>query len=74
MLEPQFSDSFIKMLKQLNKNIKNINGIDYYYIPVKTINQLKKLFYTETENFAVNDQDENISDEIDDVGFYKPFF
>lgn len=71
MIEPQFSILFEKMLKQLNKNIKIINGINYYLIPVKTINDLKKLFNSQPQNLA----DESIDDEVEeDVDYYKPVF
>lgn len=71
MIEPQFSILFEKMLKQLNKNIKIINGINYYLIPVKTINDLKKLFNSQPQNLAV----ESIDDEVEeDVDYYKPVF
>lgn len=71
MIEPQFSILFEKMLKQLNKNIKIINGINYYLIPVKTINDLKKLFNSQPQNLA----DESTDDEVEeDVDYYKPVF
>lgn len=64
MKEPEFSELFNKLLSQLNNNIKNINGIDYYQIPCCTLNKLKKFFYDdsieEKENLA---DDEYLSDE-----------
>ena len=75
MIEPQFSELFNKMLKQLNKNIKNINGVDCYAIPTKTINDLKKLFFAEPD--IVEEDNAETDSKIDtmyDVEFYKPFF
>lgn len=64
MKEPEFSELFNKLLSQLNNNIKNINGIDYYQIPCSTFNKLKKFFYDdsieEKENLT---DDEYLSDE-----------
>lgn len=75
MVEKQFSESFDKMLKHLNKNIKNINGVDYYLIPVKTINELKRLFNQQENNNNVdyNDQDDDF-DESENVEYYHPIF
>ena len=71
MIEPQFSDEFNKFLKHLNKNIKNINGIEYYLIPVKVINNLKQLFNSQPQDFF-NDQEDDENNL--DVEYYKPFF
>lgn len=60
MREVEFSEEFIKMLKHLNKNIKNYNGIDCYLIPVQTINKLKRLF-EESDNTG-NADDEDFAD------------
>lgn len=72
MNESVFSSLFIKMLKQLDKNIKNINGVDCYSIPVKTINQLKNAFYS--DNIA--DNKNNIEDDNTNynVEYFTPIF
>lgn len=66
MREVEFSEEFIKMLKQLNRNIKNYNGIDYYLIPVQTINKLKKLF----EENEVTSTDEEDNEDFADYDTY----
>lgn len=62
-MEPsQFTERFSSMLKQLNRNIIRINGIEYYQIPVQTIRQLEALYNLEMQGPV----DPSIYDESDE--------
>lgn len=72
MLEPAFSEEFSKILKQMNRNINNVNGIAHYQIPVHDIKRLEKLFYANGDNITSKDADADKPDEDDDVYGYIP--
>ena len=74
MIEPEFSNLFDKMLKHLNKNIKNINGMDYYLVPTKTINELKRYFYSNKVQEETSDSADELEENDINVDYYRPFF
>lgn len=71
MREPDFSNQFNNMLKQIDKNIIIHNGQQCYRIPVSTINKLSKLFF-ENNNLDENNNEDNSlnSDEWKDFNFF----